>query len=132
LAGITTSTGGNVFVLEDEPLILLELGEMLGELNWRVSHAASDVDTAVQVAKSARFDLAIIDVNVKGRPSLSVAEILRRRGVPVIVATGYSTDSIRGYYPDVTYLQKPYLVTDLAAAVEHAIARQHKPLRQTA
>ena len=80
---------GSVFVVEDEPLILLELQQMLSELGWEVVHLASDIDSATEIARSTEFDLGILDVNVKGRTSSSVAEILRTKHVPVIVATGY-------------------------------------------
>ena len=123
---------GSVFVLEDEPLILLELQQMLAELGWKVSHAASDIDSAIEFAKTATIDLAILDVNVRGRASFAVAEILRGRHVPVVLATGYSTESIINYYPGAIYLQKPYLLADLTMAVRRALASRNEPVQRRA
>jgi DNA-binding response OmpR family regulator len=123
---------GSVFVVEDEPLILLELQQMLAELGWKVSYAASDIDSAIEFARTATFDLAILDVNVRGRASFAVAEILRGRRVPVVLATGYSTDAIINYYPGAIYLQKPYLLADLTMAVQRAVASRDEPVQRTA
>jgi DNA-binding NtrC family response regulator len=64
------------------------------------------------------FDLGILDINLKGRTSASVAEILKARNIPVIVASGYSHDVVSAACPGAVFLQKPYSVGQL----EHAIA----------
>ena len=40
-------------------------------------------------AETGRIDAAILDVNLAGRPSFPVADLLTGHGVPVIFATGY-------------------------------------------
>jgi CheY-like chemotaxis protein len=113
---------GDVLIVEDEPLILLELQHMLSELGWVVTHFASDIDKAIDIAQTERFDIAILDVNVKGRTSFAVAEVLRNRNVPVVLATGYSTEIIVENYPGAIFLQKPYLKTELEEAIAQALA----------
>jgi CheY-like chemotaxis protein len=113
---------GDVLIVEDEPLILLELQHMLSELGWAVTHFASDIDKAIDIAQMERFDIAILDVNVKGRTSFAVAEVLRNRNVPVVLATGYSTEIIIENYPGAIFLQKPYLKAELAEAIAKALA----------
>jgi CheY-like chemotaxis protein len=108
--------------VEDEPLILLELQHMLSELGWAVTHFASDIDKAIRIAQTERFDIAILDVNVRGRTSFAVAEILRSRNVPVVLATGYSTEIIIDNYPGAVFLQKPYLKAELTEAIAQALA----------
>jgi len=113
---------GDVLIVEDEPLILLELQHTLSELGWVVTHFASDIDKAIDIAQTERFDIAILDVNVKGRTSFAVAEVLRNRNVPVVLATGYSTEIIIENYPGAIFLQKPYLKAELAEAIAKALA----------
>lgn len=112
---------GVVLVVEDEPLIMLELETMLTDLGWDVAHLASDIDRAIELAQREALDVAILDVNVKGRTSFPVADILEKRKVPIILATGYSTDVIVENYPRATYLQKPYVRSDLAKALDRAL-----------
>jgi CheY-like chemotaxis protein len=85
--------------------------------------------TEAEIAGSAEFDLGILDVNVKGQTSGSVAEILRTKHVPVIVATGYSTENLIENYPGVIFLHKPYMRSDLENALARAVpGRQEKAL----
>jgi DNA-binding NtrC family response regulator len=120
---------GSIFVVEDEPLILLELRQMLADLGWWVAAIATDVSKAIAFAHNGEFDIGILDVNVKGRSSVVVAEILDSRNIPVILATGYSTETVVASFPDVIFLQKPYLKTDLNSALELAVSSNEQPRR---
>jgi CheY-like chemotaxis protein len=108
---------GRALIVEDEPLILLDLRKMLAELGWKVVYSAGDLDEAQRLATKATFDLGILDMNLKGRSSSTVAEILRSRRIPVIVASGYSQDIIHAACPGAVFLQKPYLAADLERAI---------------
>lgn len=123
---------GTAFILEDEPLILLELRQMLAELRWKVSHFASDIDRGMEIARNEDFDLAILDVNLRGRTSLNVAEILQERQVPVILSTGYSTKTVIDKFPGAILLVKPYLKADLENALARAEAEAQSRARKTA
>jgi CheY-like chemotaxis protein len=123
VAGRGTEHKGTVLVVEDEPLIMLELQHMLAELGWHVPFLASDVDTALELAQREALDVGILDVNLKGRTSFPVADVLQKRNVPIILATGYSTEVIIENYPYAIYLQKPYIKNDLAKALSDALAQ---------
>jgi DNA-binding NtrC family response regulator len=112
---------GTALIVEDEPLILLELRKMLAELGWKAVYLAGDVDEAERLASGATFDLGILDMNLKGRSSSTVAEILKTRQIPVIVASGYSQDIIHAACPGAVFLQKPYLAADLELAIVRAM-----------
>jgi CheY-like chemotaxis protein len=112
---------GTAFIVEDEPLILLELRKMLAELGWKVVFSASDLEEAQRLAVKGTFDLGILDMNLKGRTSSGVAEILKTKQIPVIVASGYTQDIITAAYPGAIFLQKPYLAADLASAIARAM-----------
>ena len=51
------------FVVEDETLIRMMIVEMLEELGHTVTNEAARLDQAVSLARSADFDLALLDVN---------------------------------------------------------------------
>ena len=110
-----------VLIVEDEALILLELRKMLAELGWKVTFLASDLEEAQRLASKGTFDLGILDMNLKGRSSSTVAEILKTRQIPVVVASGYSQDIINAACPGAVFLQKPYLAGDLEDAIAHAM-----------
>ena len=112
---------GRALIVEDEPLILLDLRKMLAELGWKVVYSAGDLDEAQRLATKATFDLGILDMNLKGRSSSPVAEILKTRQIPIIVASGYSQDIIHAACPGAVFLQKPYLADDLERAIARAM-----------
>ena len=66
-----------VFVVEDEPMIRMLVVDMLEELGCRVAAEAGDVEEAAKLAQSTDFDLAILDVNLKGKLITPVAELIK-------------------------------------------------------
>jgi DNA-binding NtrC family response regulator len=69
----------SVFIVEDETLLRLMISEMLEELGHHVSSEAGQIEQALPLAKTAEFDVALLDVNVAGRLITPVAEIVASR-----------------------------------------------------
>jgi CheY-like chemotaxis protein len=93
--GIAPATGGlagrRVLLVEDELLVAMEMEEALRGLGCEVLGPAATVEEALRLAQvdAGRIDAAVLDVNLAGRPSFPVADLLAGRGVPVVFATGY-------------------------------------------
>jgi DNA-binding response OmpR family regulator len=113
-----SAKGLRVFVVEDEAMIRLMVMDMLEELGCRVAAEAGDVEEAAKLARSADFDLAILDVNVKGKLISPVAELIRARSRPIIFATGYGSDGLPEEFRDFPALQKPFQQDALAAMID--------------
>jgi CheY-like chemotaxis protein len=106
-----------VLVVEDEILIAMLLSDMLAELGYGVVGPVGDVDRALLAVDAGGFELAVLDVNLKGRQSSAVAEKLKARQVPFMFATGYSFQAPEGF-ERVPTLQKPFQAHDLHRALE--------------
>lgn len=120
-AGEVLSLAGiRVLVVEDEALVLLSLEDMLTELGCDVV-VAMRVDDALAKAAEFTFDVALLDVNVAGRRVDPVAALLARRGIPFILSTGYEDVSGLQLSDARAILNKPYLATDLRAALRTAL-----------
>jgi CheY-like chemotaxis protein len=100
--------GRRAFVVEDEAMIRMLLGDMLGDLGYTVAAEAGRLDEAVALAQRAEFDFAILDLNLNGQPIAPVAEALIARGVPFAFATGYGERGIPEAYRSRPMLQKPF------------------------
>jgi CheY-like chemotaxis protein len=88
--GIAGLEGRRVLLAEDEPLVALELEEVLERLGCTVIGPAATVQEALHLIGGAgRIDAAVLDVNLAGRPSFPAADMLAGLGVPVIFASGY-------------------------------------------
>ncbi len=62
---------------------------MLSDLGYDGAAEAGDIDQAISFAQSAKFDPAILDVNVNGKTSRSVAGAAALRNPLFVFATGY-------------------------------------------
>ena len=79
-AAPAATPGKRILVVEDELMIRMLLEDMLGELGYTIAAEAGRMDEALQAAKNAEFDLAILDVNLNGETTAPVAEALAARG----------------------------------------------------
>jgi CheY-like chemotaxis protein len=112
-----------VLVVEDEPLVALELASLLEETGCDVVGPAATLAGALDLAgaQAARLDAAVLDANLNGHSSLPVAELLARNGVPVIFVTGYSSLP-PGAAGNAVLLSKPLRDGDLLAVLERVLA----------
>jgi DNA-binding response OmpR family regulator len=107
-----------VFLVEDEAMIRMMVADMLEELGHTTAAEAGTLDQALELAQSAEFDLAILDVNLNGKVITPVAELIRARGRPIIFATGYGSEGVPEEFRDLPALQKPYRLEALAAMID--------------
>jgi CheY-like chemotaxis protein len=101
-------SGRRVLVVEDEMLVLMTIESMLGQLGCDSVTSAATSAQAIQLTKSQSFDVAMLDLNLNGRPSYAVADALDALGVPFVFSTGCSSDGMRDDYRDRPTLRKPY------------------------
>jgi CheY-like chemotaxis protein len=106
-----------ILVVEDEMTIAMLVEDMLLELGHQVVDLAMRLPQAAELASTADLDLAILDVNLDGRKSFPIAEILGERGIPFIFATGYGASGVDPAFQGYPVLTKPFLVEDLDAAI---------------
>ena len=116
------SRGPLVLVVEDEFLIAMDLGRTLGRHGYRVLGPASTVGEALRLLEGATPDAALLDVNLRGELVTPVAEELRARGVPFVLASAYDraqlTAEVLAGAPNVG---KPVNTRRLLAALAQAV-----------
>ncbi len=121
-----------VVIADDEPIILLDLRQMLEELGVSVVGEASDGKQAVEKVRQLKPDLAILDIKMPEMDGIEAARILHQeRLAPVLILTAYSDRELierakqAGVYG---YLVKPFKQADLMPAIEIALSRYHDTL----
>jgi CheY-like chemotaxis protein len=119
-------TIASILLVEDETLIRLMTADMVGELGHRVVAQASKVSEGVILAKTADFDLAILDINISGYSVAPVAAIIEARGVPILFCTGYATTGLPAPFHDRQVLRKPFPLADLQQAIDAALKAKAK------
>jgi DNA-binding response OmpR family regulator len=106
-----------VFLVEDEAIIAILMEDLLEEFGCEVVATAGELDAAIAAAKTGQFDLAFLDVNLRGVPVYPVAEILRARAIPFAFVTGYGSSCVDATHLAAPILQKPFQARDLDAVI---------------
>jgi CheY-like chemotaxis protein len=110
-----------ILVVEDELMIRMLLEDMLGELGYTITVAATRLDEALDAARNADFDIAILDVNINGEPISPVADALAARRMPFVFATGYGEQGLPDIYRDRPTLKKPFQLDSLKLVLRSAL-----------
>jgi len=112
-------SGKRVLVLDDEMLVAMMLEDMLIDLEYEVVGPYATLEDGLQAAKSQTLDGAIIDLNLgRGVFSTPVAEALRERGVPFLLATGYGANEQTDALGHSGLLGKPFSTNDVQVALD--------------
>jgi two-component sensor histidine kinase/CheY-like chemotaxis protein len=109
-----------VLVVEDEPLIALEIADALATAGLAVIGPAFSLREGL--ALMAECDLALLDVNLGGETSEPIAEALARAGRPFIVVSGYERDQQPKGLRKAPRVPKPILADALIAEVRRSLA----------
>lgn len=116
-----------VVVAEDEPLIRLDIVEILAAEGYRVVGEAENGLRAVELAQEHRPDLILMDVKMPVLDGISAAEqIAREKIAPVVLLTAFSQRELVERARDagaMAYVVKPFSEKDLVPAIELAVAR---------
>ena len=113
-----------VLIIEDEPIIALDLENLVTELGHEVVGTAATRDQAVKLALAKKPGLVLADINLgEGGSGIdAVSEILTSFDIPVIFITAYPEKLLTGERPEPTYLiAKPFLPETVQATVGQAL-----------
>jgi two-component system, OmpR family, response regulator len=117
-----------ILIVEDDPTLLGILKYNLSKEGYAVI-TAGDGNTALELARREKPDLALLDIMLPGLSGLDVCRILRREmTLPIIMLTAKSeeSDKIVGLELGADdYVTKPFSLKEL-------LARLHAALRRTA
>ncbi len=121
---IDRQLASRVLIIEDEPIIALDLENLVTELGHKVVATAATRDEAVAKALAERPGLVLADINLgEGGSGIdAVTEILSSFDIPVIFITAYPEKLLTGERPEPTYLiAKPFLPETVQATVGQAL-----------
>lgn len=114
-----------IMIIEDEPMIAMELGRIVGELGHRVCGMAARQSEAIALAARTRPALILADIQLKGDDSgiVAVQEILKSVSVPIIFVTGFPERLLTGDHLEPAFvIPKPFSPQMLKAAIGQALS----------
>lgn len=121
---IDKESATRVLIIEDEPLISMQLEDLVSALGHEVCGTAATRTQAAELAQSTTPGLVLADIQLAdGSSGLdAVDDILAMNSVPVIFITAYPERLLTGDRPEPTYLvTKPFQESTVRAAISQAL-----------
>lgn len=122
--------GGLILVVEDDPLILEFLCEILQEEGFSVEpQISADAASLYLEEHSNRVSLLLTDITMPGK--LNGADLANQFGdrypdKPIMIMSGFETPETSGVRHEVSFIKKPWALGQLLDCVEGAL-KSHRP-----
>ncbi|USQ97674.1 HWE histidine kinase domain-containing protein [Caulobacter sp. RL271] len=130
-AGLAPALGGRdakplqakrVLVIEDEPLVAMEIVSQLEDVGATVIGPAADAVAALEFVDRFRIDAALLDADLHGDAVDDIASALARARIPFAFVSGYGRDSLPVGFDEVELLPKLFATEQLLEAARRLIA----------
>lgn len=126
---------GKVLIVEDEPIVALDLKQEVEDLGCEVIGVAESADEALVAAGTCRPDLALMDIRIVGSmDGIQTARVLRNwYQLPAIFLTSYSdemTIARAAREMPYGYLTKPFQSAELNATLRVALHKAKMDAKQ--
>lgn len=124
VAEIDREQSTSVLIIEDEPLIAMQLEDLVSGLGHTVSGTAATRTQAREAVAQSRPGLVLADIQLADGSSGmdAVDDILSAGSMPVIFITAYPERLLTGDRPEPTYLvTKPFQEATVRAAISQAL-----------
>lgn len=121
----------NVLVVEDESIVSKDIQHSLAKLGYEVVGAAATGEKAIELARTERPDVVLMDIMLKGEMNgVEAADIIKKElKLPVIFLTAYADEATLNkakITEPYGYIIKPFKEIDLHTSIEMAIYKHQK------
>lgn len=121
---ISKQVATEVMIIEDEPLIAMEIEQLVSELGHTISGVARTHTEAVELFNSSSPKIVLADIQLADGSSGidAVNDILKTAEIPVIFITAYPERLLTGERPEPTFLiTKPFNPDQVKALISQAL-----------
>lgn len=112
-----------VLVVEDEATVAMLIEDMLDDLGCEIVASVASLAKARELAVTAEFDFAMLDVNLAGELVFPVAALLGERKIPFLFSTGYGIVGLPPEFASYCVVAKPFSQAELRAKIVVALDR---------
>jgi PAS domain S-box-containing protein len=118
-----TLRGKRVLIVEDEPLLSMDMEASLAEAGCEVSGQAGTLAKAKQLIADTDCDAALLDANLAGQSVDELAVALTQRNIPFAFVTGYGREALPEGFREAAMLGKPFSKDQLRSVVQALLYR---------
>jgi PAS domain S-box-containing protein len=117
----TALSGKRVLIVEDEPLIALELMAMLEAARAHVVGPARSMRQARELIHEQTLDAALLDINLAEERTDELAAALLRRKVPLAFVSGYGRETLPPAFQTAALIAKPFRPEEVIAKLSELV-----------
>jgi PAS domain S-box-containing protein len=110
--------GKRILIIEDEPLISMDLANTVAEAGCVPVGPAGDIDSAKALLDGDEFDAALLDSSLHGESTADLVAQLTQLGKPFAFITGHGVRRLPAGFRDNIVLAKPYTQGQLLVVLE--------------
>ena len=114
--GAPKLAGKRLLVVDDEPLVALDIVSALESAGADVVGPAGTAKEALAIIGKTTLDAALLDANLRGQPVDEIAAALTARNIPFLFVTGYGPGSLPKAFAKTAMLSKPFSHEQLLTA----------------
>jgi DNA-binding response OmpR family regulator len=111
-----------VLVVEDDPIIGLDLSDTIAAAGAFVLGPAPDVRSALTLLEGEPVDAAVLDHVLVGGDSRPIADLLLKRGIAFLFHTSHRSD-LATQYPSILIIEKPSHPDDIVRSLKALFAK---------
>jgi CheY-like chemotaxis protein len=116
-----------ILIVEDEPLVVMDMENILEDLGVSIVGPAASVSKALELVEAGGFDGAFLDVNLRGERVDAVADALAAQAIPFVFTTGHGIDGLPADHHDRPMLIKPFGCQEVADVLNRHIRGKQQP-----
>jgi PAS domain S-box-containing protein len=120
--------GKRILLIEDEPLVAIDLEELLRGSGCRIAATVANIEAAAAAVAGIACDAALLDANLGGEAVGEIAAALTRKGIPFAFATGHGPEALPAAFRDAPVLSKPFEAERVLAVVAGLVGRDVAPV----
>lgn len=129
-AAVEPLKGKRFLIVEDEPLIALDIVAGLEGVGANVEGPVGSVKEAIRVVEDASFDGVLLDANLQGEAVDEIAAALTRRNIPFAFVTGYGRHALPESFARSMVLTKPFTQEQLLQTASQLVGSERSNLLQ--
>jgi PAS domain S-box-containing protein len=119
--------GKRILLVEDEPLVAMDIESQLTSAGCEVVGPAGTVVSAKRLIAETPFDAALIDVNLAGEAVDELAAALAKKRIPFAFATGYGREGLPRGFREAAVLTKPFNSDQLRRVIQTLVGQESRP-----
>lgn len=116
-----------IIIADDEPLIRMDLRIVLESIGHTVIAEAEDGKQAIDLTRSLKPDLVMLDIMMPNLDGLEAAKMIRVEDIaPVMLISGFAEEDMLKKADEagvLSYIRKPFSQNDLIPAISIALGR---------